>query len=214
MDIYVDRISSPVTNLGPGRRIGLWVQGCSIGCPGCISQNLLVRRERSKIPVQRLADRIVSLSPRHDGLTVSGGEPFEQPEALSELLSRVKTGTSLDILVYTGHTIEALQAGSPSIRTLLGLIDVLIDGPFRRELPNRKLWRGSDNQRIHLLTPRARRYAAYREAAYDGARELQFELTGGGGLRIVGIPERDFASEFPEIARRFGISVSSAKDTP
>jgi anaerobic ribonucleoside-triphosphate reductase activating protein len=214
MDLYVDRISSPVTNLGPGRRIGLWVQGCTIGCPGCISRNLLVRRERSRMPVRRVADRIVALSPRHDGLTVSGGEPFEQPEALTELLSCVKTATKLDILVYTGYSLEALQVGSRSVRSLLGLIDVLIDGPFRLELPNRKLWRGSDNQRMHLLTPRARKYAMYREAVYDGARELQFEVTDEGMLRVVGIPERGFRREFPEIARRFGISVSKTEDAP
>jgi anaerobic ribonucleoside-triphosphate reductase activating protein len=210
--LYVGRISYPVTTLGPGRRIGLWLEGCSIGCPGCISPELLVRREESRSPVSRVLERIVSLSAGHEGLTVSGGEPFDQAVALGVLLAGVRGATGLDILVYTGYTIEALRAGPPPYRELLDRVDVLIDGPFRRELANRRLWRGSDNQRMHLLTPRAGAYGPFQDAVYGDERELQFELTEGGGLLVIGIPERGFERELPRIARRFGVTVSKTKE--
>jgi anaerobic ribonucleoside-triphosphate reductase activating protein len=77
----------PVTVLGPGRRIGLWVQGCTIGCRGCVSQDTWPRDPRKRIAVPELLDwcrRTAKDGP--DGITISGGEPFEQPAGLRALL--------------------------------------------------------------------------------------------------------------------------------
>ncbi|MDD3643869.1 MAG: 4Fe-4S single cluster domain-containing protein [Candidatus Krumholzibacteria bacterium] len=208
MDLYIDRISCPVTNLGPGRRIGLWVRGCGRGCPGCISGDLATRGEGSRRTVEEVAGAIVSIAPGFDGLTISGGEPFDQPEALCELCEIIVERTGLDILVYSGYTLEELREGPPAVATFLGLVDVLIDGPYIRELPGTKIWRGSDNQRLHCLSGRAQKYRRFDEAVYEGARELQYELTDDGGLRIVGIPERGFEERFERVARSRGVTVS------
>ena len=99
-----------------------------------------------------------------DGLTVSGGDPFEQPKALHRLLSLVRDGFS-DILVYTGYTLEEIRKGISGAEGInaLTLIDVLIDGKYVEELNQPDvLLRGSANQVIHYLNLEMRnRYTEY-----------------------------------------------------
>jgi anaerobic ribonucleoside-triphosphate reductase activating protein len=89
-----------------------------------------------------------------DGVTISGGEPFDQPLALRSLLTGIRDRTEADILVYTGHSLESLES---AIKTFEGLIDCLIADPFERDTPQTLVLRGSDNQRMHCLTPLGRR---------------------------------------------------------
>jgi anaerobic ribonucleoside-triphosphate reductase activating protein len=81
------------------------------------------------------------------GITVSGGEPFEQKEDLVRLLEAVRP-LGLHTLVYTGYTYEELRRAAPEV---LRGIDMLIDGPYRREIPRQNAWAGSGNQRILCL---------------------------------------------------------------
>jgi anaerobic ribonucleoside-triphosphate reductase activating protein len=89
------------------------------------------------------------------GISVVGGEPFDQPAALAVLVREVaarwpRCGDIPRIIVYTGYTFEALVARcEPMVETALRFIDVLIDGPFVRALADRNLaYRGSSNQRV------------------------------------------------------------------
>ena len=100
--IALSRIHFPVTALGPGRRIGIWFQGCSIRCPGCISMDTWAQG-RGSTTVDKVADAISQWSTTADGITISGGEPFDQPDALFELLARIRSQTEADILVFTGY---------------------------------------------------------------------------------------------------------------
>jgi anaerobic ribonucleoside-triphosphate reductase activating protein len=192
MRLYVETISPFVSNLGPGKRIGIWVQGCSLHCPGCISPELAERKASSAREVDNIAHEISELAHGHDGITISGGEPFEQAGPLARLVRLVRQTTNLDILVYSGYSIEDIRAGSCAMRSLLSSIDILIDGRFEVETPNTKVWRGSDNQRMHLLTARAQQYARYADARYRGRRPVHVETTREGKLRIIGIPSRGF----------------------
>ena len=85
MRVAVSRLHFPVTTLGPGRRVGLWFQGCSLRCPGCISVDTW-DAGLGGTTVAELLGAIEALMPDACGLTVSGGEPFEQPAALAEVL--------------------------------------------------------------------------------------------------------------------------------
>jgi len=196
--LYVAHLSRGIANLGPGRRLGLWLQGCDRHCPGCISPGLFERNENDRRSISAVANTLVALAPGHRGLTVSGGEPFDQAATLLALLRRLRRETELDFLVYTGYTLEALAATGGAHAELLEIIDLLIDGPYREELPGTLLWRGSDNQRLHLLSVRAAGHETYRHAVYDGDRPLHFELAADGSVCCVGIPERGFRERFTD----------------
>ena len=100
-----------------------------------------------------------------DGVTISGGEPFQQPHALEALLHGLRNlvGGEKDILVYSGYAWEQI---APRVTSWEGLADALISEPFRAEAGQSLVWRGSDNQRMHLLTALGRaRYAEWTEAS-------------------------------------------------
>jgi anaerobic ribonucleoside-triphosphate reductase activating protein len=88
-EIAISRIHFPVTRLGPGRRVGIWVQGCSIRCPGCISVDTWVRG-RGRADVSEVLEAIAPWMSTAEGFTISGGEPFDQPDALASLLAGIQ----------------------------------------------------------------------------------------------------------------------------
>jgi hypothetical protein len=91
-----------------------------------------------------------------DGVTVTGGEPFDQPGALETLLRGLRTAFDGDLLIYSGYPRERIAG---PLAGLAGLIDALVTDPYVAEACDRLPLRGSDNQRLHLLTPR--RHALY-----------------------------------------------------
>ena len=142
----------------------------------------------SRVALAALAATIERMAPTHDGLTISGGEPFEQAAALACLVTRLRTSApTLDVMIYSGYSIDEVRGGSPAQRRLLSLTDLLVDGRFERDAPTNLRWRGSANQRVHLLTSRARRHAALIDAA-EASRPIQVMLV-GGELHLVGIPQ-------------------------
>ena len=139
---------------GPGQRIVLWVQGCSIGCPGCFNPSTHAPVEARR-PVGEVAAQILAaVRPGTVGVTFSGGEPFEQAGALSRLARRLRDswpeGT---LMVYTGYTLEHLrsEAAPEGSADLLALVDHLVDGPFEARSPGGESWRASSNQRLWIL---------------------------------------------------------------
>lgn len=155
--MYIARILYPVEVLGPGKRIGIWFDGCPRRCKGCSNPELWEFEEKyhtSFDTVKRMVSEIAKDNVV-DGFTLTGGDPLYQYEALRELLTFLTT-ISGDILVYTGYTKDEL-----SNRDLTG-IAVLIDGPYLEERNNGALLRGSDNQIIHILDEDYReKYEAY-----------------------------------------------------
>lgn len=143
---------------GPGRRAALFVQGCPIRCPGCQSQHLWPRDGGHEASVEEITGRLLAT-----GLpvTISGGEPFAQPQALAALVTELREADpTIHVIVYTGYTIEQLlERGrhTPEIREALDKADALVDGPYVPELDHDGMqWRGSSNQRpINLVATRA-----------------------------------------------------------
>ena len=91
-EIFLSRLHFPVTALGPGRRIGLWVQGCSIRCAGCISLDTWAPGKGSTT-VAAVAEVIMRWIDEADGLTISGGEPLDQADAIRRHVG--ETGVAL-----------------------------------------------------------------------------------------------------------------------
>ncbi len=138
---------------GPGRRAVVWVQGCSIGCPGCYNPATHSRRGGRLVSVQELAERIAALAGGIEGVTISGGEPLQQHEPVLDLLRRIRPETSLSIVVFTGYTWEQV-CGMREAGEVLSYIDVLIAGPYDRTKRVARGLRGSANQTIHFVTNR------------------------------------------------------------
>lgn len=136
---------------GPGVRAVVWVQGCSMTppCPGCINPALL-RPGGDHVEVEALARRIRAIR-ELDGLTLSGGEPFDQADALAELAAALP---ELHLLVFSGRTLAELEA-DPRATALLRRIDVLVAGPYRADLPADTPLLGSANQVVHHLSQRS-----------------------------------------------------------
>ncbi|UVL86254.1 radical SAM protein [Pseudomonas sp. B21-028] len=188
MDLSLSRMHFPVTTLGPGRRIGIWFQGCSIRCPGCISADTWGPGHR-RLSLEQLLEQITPWLHEAEGITISGGEPFDQFDALRSLLEGLRRLSELDILVYSGYSLE--QLNEPLLQTK-GLIDALISDPYIEALSQTMALRGSDNQRLSLLTPLGRARLGYYERLLeptDKALDLMFDES--GSVWMAGIPRRD-----------------------
>lgn len=146
-NLRLNRVLAPVFNLGPGRRIGVWVQGCTLGCEGCISPTLWPAHKGSLVDVSRLLDTLDTVDSAATGITITGGEPFEQYEGLLALASGFKRVRGGDVLVYSGYRLEELEGLYPQ-REFLHCIDWLIDGRYEASSPSSDGVRGSTNQRV------------------------------------------------------------------
>src|SRR5262245_58092303 len=90
---------------GPGWRFAIWFQGCSLGCPGCFNPTTHAAEPGQRVPVEDLIERILAEGHAIEGVTVSGGEPFEQPAALLSLVRGLRRrAPGLSILVFSGYT--------------------------------------------------------------------------------------------------------------
>lgn len=191
MQLVVNRLHFPVTTLGPGRRIGIWLQGCSIGCPGCVARDTWDRSAGTSVTVEELLRRSLRLADSGTtGITISGGEPFEQPDGLIQFLQKIRRsepGQHLDILCYSGYAYRTLQARWPSV---LELLDAVIPGPFIEDLPRGKVWRGSRNQPLIPLTPLGvERFTPFLDMEYQGKGMLQVQVE-RDRIFLIGIPDR------------------------
>ncbi|MFJ8391296.1 4Fe-4S single cluster domain-containing protein [Streptomyces sp. NPDC094144] len=196
----------PLETLGPGRRLGIWLQGCRLACAGCMSRHTWAPHEGESGDVETLLDLWgAALAAGAEGLTVSGGEPLDQPAALGELLrgaARLRSvhprhgsavdGLPADLLVYTGYEESELDA---SRRTALAHADAVVSGRFRIAEPTRLVWRGSANQRLAPRTALGRiRYAPHLDREADGPA-VQIVVTPAGpagppAVRLLGVPRR------------------------
>lgn len=188
MNISVSRIHFPVTTLGPGKRIGIWFQGCSLRCRGCLSPDTWQVKE-SHFSLAQLIEQVQEWLPYADGITISGGEPFEQPDALFSLLHEIKQQFQGDILVYSGYEWKVIE---DRVNQMSPYIDALISEPFNVEMAQTLMLRGSDNQRLHLLTPLGKLlFKQYQRVGTPEDKKLDLAFDEQGRLFLAGIPERD-----------------------
>lgn len=146
-------ISESIVN-GPGSRAVVWVQGCSIGCPGCFNKDTWDFKNKNLVQVNDLVSKILS-NPKHTGVTFSGGEPFLQAEALTEVAKAVKK-EGLNVMSFSGFTFDKLSRGDiPFSLSLLNELDYLIAGPYIEELKliSSNSLVSSSNQTTHRFNP-------------------------------------------------------------
>lgn len=135
---------------GPGLRMTVFTQGCRHNCPGCHNPQTHDFEGGRTVDTDSILEQF-RRNPLLDGITLSGGEPFEQAEACGELARRVHA-MKRNVMTYSGYTFEELLAGMedwPGWKTLLNETDILVDGRFVLARKSMLLkFRGSDNQRI------------------------------------------------------------------
>ncbi|KIM07211.1 MAG: hypothetical protein KU38_10780 [Sulfurovum sp. FS08-3] len=179
--IYINLIHYPLYVLGPNKRVGVWFDGCSLGCAGCISVHTWQQKEKNKSSVAKIVEEVSQYDTQR--VTVSGGEPFEQPEALLALLQALRDKGFNDILVYSGYEFAYLQEHFGEI---LKYIDALIDGRFEQNQESKEVYRGSANQTLYVLNEALQ--PLYEEFRVSTKRELQIVDT-NQQLYVLGIPK-------------------------
>ena len=134
---------------GPGFRTAIYCAGCAHHCPGCHNPESWDFAAGEWMEVDDLVQLVKEDS--MSNVSFSGGDPFYQAEAFTELARRIKQETSKTIWCWSGFTLEEIEA-DPVMRKMLPWLDVLVDGPFLlEERDTDLLFRGSPNQRIIYL---------------------------------------------------------------
>lgn len=169
---------------GPGARAVLWVQGCGRMCPGCFNPDFQKRDGGRLTEAEEVIRWVEAANARGiEGITFSGGEPFDQAGALAFVARHVQA-MGLSVIVFTGYTWDELKDSMHrGTRALLDASDMLIAGPYNRDIPSNHPLLGSANQEIVFITGR---YSKYH---FDKARRSEFRISPDGTVRVTGFKE-------------------------
>ena len=149
--LRINRIVKQTRTEGFGNRYCIWVQGCSICCKGCINREMWDKTEGEIYSVTSLIKDIEHQGKRIEGITVLGGEPFEQTQGLLELVRKCKE-KGYTVILFTGFLYEQILEKKEQ-RDVLSYTDLLIDGPYMEEKRDfSRPWSGSSNQKYIFLS--------------------------------------------------------------
>ena len=199
----ISRIAAPITVLGPGRRVAVWVQGCTLACPGCASVDTWEAADGREMSADEVVAELLRLIAEHDldGVTVSGGEPFQQADQVADVLTGVTSvRPDLDVVVFTGY--EAAVARRRSVR-LARLADILVAGRYDRTRPSDRPLLASANQKIVTSDLGADRLVAMSPGRVQVAAD-------GGDLFVVGLPQPGDLERLHEALEARGVALAGA----
>jgi anaerobic ribonucleoside-triphosphate reductase activating protein len=164
---------------GPGDRAVIWVQGCSLRCPGCFNNSTHDPSGGFTITVTELYDKVVNGNIGLEGVTISGGEPLEQRTALIKFLSLIRT-SNLSVIILTGYTWQEINT-FPESEQIIGLSDLIIAGRYEQDNRMASNLLGSTNQTFHFLTAR------YSLRDFADLPEAEILIRSNGTISITGI---------------------------
>ncbi len=195
--IRVSHVEESTDLLGPYNRFVIWVYGCCFDCEGCLAENTK-NGTYEEVETDALAKRIAKSS--CEGITISGGEPFLQSNALLNLIIKIKEQRDIGVIVYSGFTLDELKQDD-EMSLLLPNIDILIDGRYIKELDDNRPYVGSSNQIIHYLSSRYTNIGK----AYYGAnkRRAEIKLTGTQAI-LIGVPSHNVLKTWQDIKEKSG----------
>ena len=209
--LQINKAHYPVTVLGPGKRIGIWVQGCSIRCKNCVSMDTWEKDAHRAMPIAELIKWCRSVAAQGlDGITLSGGEPFDQPQGLRALLSglhawRREGKFCFDILCYSGYPLHTLTLRHEAI---LKMLDAVIPEPYLENASSASLWCGSANQHIVPLSVQGRqKYAQYIDLPASALGKQMQVSVDKGRVWMIGIPERGDMKQLETLCLARGLSL-------
>lgn len=188
--LMVNSIIESSSIYGPGDRFVIWVQGCTLGCKGCWNTQMWEHGIGEAISVNDLVKRITSY-PNNEGITILGGEPFEQVEAIRNLISIVKKA-GFTVMLYTGYEKEEFTS---EMKICYDLSDLVIAGRYRQDLRDVGLiWRGSTNQILESPT------GFYDVSEFEEAQEVEVLVNHESGeITITGYPDMEMVRALQDI---------------
>jgi len=165
---------------GPNSRFVIWVQGCSIHCNGCWNKEMWSFKTKNIITTTSLFKQIEKEKKSIEGITILGGEPFDQYEELLSLLKQIRK-IELSIIVYTGYSIEEITNKQET--EVLNYIDIIITNQFDENQKTEKGGLiGSSNQEIVFLTNR------YSKNDLSKQNEIEISINENGQINMYGYP--------------------------
>ena len=171
---------------GPGMRSAIWVQGCTLACKGCLEYSFVAEKGGKDQSIIELHEQLMKVE-GNEGITLLGGEPLQQSEAVLELI-KLQKAAGRTIMLYSGYEPEELDSVQ---QECVDNSDIVILGRYKEELRNTKLrWRGSENQVLYSPTGR---YTV--EDFPDGETEISVHIDADGKLLITGYPDLEFMME-------------------
>lgn len=200
MKWQLNKIQYPIYNLGPGKRIGIWLQGCDLGCKGCVNQTLWSDTGGRSVDVLDTFNWLLAIEGEFEGLTISGGEPFQQYEPLMAFLHLVKKRTTLNVYCFSGYYLSELDQRFPD-KLFYRYIDFLLDGRYITELHHDNNLKGSSNQTLYRFVDGV----AVREEE-TSTRKWSVHISTDNRVYMAGIPKKDelinLCSELADIGIR------------
>ncbi len=170
---------------GPGTRSVIWVQGCTIGCPDCYNPQMHPHNPKKLLAPEELGLDLLKIKD-NEGVTIMGGEPFQQSHGCAVLAETIKKG-GRSVMVFSGYSFERLtNSTEPNVQRFLKAIDILVAGPFLTEQKCKdRFWRSSTNQTIHFLTETGKKAAS----AISSERPTVEVATDGDMVSLHGFPD-------------------------
>jgi anaerobic ribonucleoside-triphosphate reductase activating protein len=172
--------------LGPGKRYAIWFQGCKKRCDGCIAPDSRELLGGELVEIEDILLEIQSIK-TISGITISGGEPFEQKHELLILVKEIKKlEVDLDIILYTGNLVEDLIEDDICKKILL-LTDLVIDGEYIESLDHGEPLKGSSNQSYYYFSPEGEELID--KIGLLEEREIEVEII-DEALFFIGVPNK------------------------
>lgn len=162
---------------GPGTRFVVWTQGCSLGCEGCFNPETHAPGGTPRSPADVAAEALAE--PGVEGVTISGGEPLEQPEPLREFCALIRP-SGLGIIVLSGFSRAEIEA-NPRRLAAVQDVDMVVAGRYNPRLHLGAGLRGSFNKEYWAITPR------YREEDLAAVPEGEVVISADGTVTVTGM---------------------------
>ncbi|MCD4794510.1 MAG: radical SAM protein [Bacteroidales bacterium] len=199
----LNRIQYPVYNLGKGKRIAIWVQGCSLACKNCISKTLQTKNGGKNIEIEYLVNEIVKVNQDFSGITITGGEPFQQYQQLIAFCAYIKKMTNLEIYVFSGYTLDELYQLFPD-KLFTEYIDYLTDGRYEQDKHDDQNVRGSTNQQLYKFENNK----AVLQKTYFKSNSVSLKVDKDKQVYLSGIPKKDELKQLSDYLNKTGINLT------
>lgn len=177
---------------GPGNRYVIWTQGCSKNCEGCFNLEIQPFKGGEEIEVEQLVQDIYDSG--CEGVTLSGGDPLEQPKAILELVEALHDNNGqlkdlpLGIIIFTGYTMQEIKK-IPESKIILKRVDLLITNRYNNNQKQAHGLAGSGNQKFAFLKKQNRGRNLLGESVFfDQEVEIHYKKDDSSVFEMTGFP--------------------------